>query len=154
MKHREPQEILYVMISTPTHDLMCAVDLLHEYEESESVWHDEMRESEELYRGMSTECVDVDTVAASYDVYEVFALIFVRFYQARKSPSIEIGSSLITEDHFSRSFFEMLYDFFGLFMLDISYIGMFYRLYLDDFEIFVCARCILRNGFLKVFLTV
>jgi hypothetical protein len=60
-----------MVISASLHDLMCAVNLLDEHEESKGVWHDEVRYLECLV-GYIREELQIHSVAPTDDEGDIF----------------------------------------------------------------------------------
>ena len=92
---------LAMMISTSLHNLMRTVYLLDEDKEGEGMRHDEVGDFDSLVWDICEE-LEVDTIAATDDEGDIFALVPGVFEHISKGMSAQARSALIEEDN--RSF--------------------------------------------------
>jgi hypothetical protein len=115
--------ILRMMIPASLDNLMSAIDLLHEHEEGERVWHDEVRDPDRLVWDISEE-LQIHTITPADDEGDIFTLVLRVLDRLDECRCRETHSSLIEKDDLSLRLREDLHDHDSFSDLDILTIGM------------------------------
>ena len=142
-----------MMIPASLDNLMGAVDLLHEHEEGERVWHDEVRDLDRLVRDIREE-LQIHTVAPTDDEGDIFTLVLRALDRLDECRCRETCSSLIEEYDLSLRLREDLHDHEGLLHLDILRIGMRDGLETLDSGELLYTLLVFCDGFSEVFVSV
>lgn len=141
------------MIPASLDNLMGAVDLLHEHEEGEGVWHDEVRDPDRLVRDIREE-LQIHTIAPTDDEGDIFALVLRALDRLDECRCREARSSLIQEYDLTLHFHEILHDHESLLDLDILAVGMGDGLEALDSGEFLYTLLVFSYGFSEVLVSV
>ena len=142
-----------MMIPASLDNLMGPVDLFHEHEEGERVWHDEVRDLDRLVRDIREE-LQIHTVAPTDDEGDIFALVLRALDRLDERRCRETHSSLIEEDDLSLHLREGPHDHKGLLHVDILRIGMRDGLETLDSGELLYTLLVFCDGFSEVFVSV